>query len=341
MRAHTITTKAVGGRSPTKRTVVPGAIIALAAALLVWMVVPGSAAAHGTHLKATMAGSKVIGQAGAPTGVGTAKLHLLPTSKPVERPGLQRVCFTIEYSGIGTGIETWKGLKAYVFRGKSEEPAPRWPRGGLRLVHPGIDIEHPSEKKSPIDDCTESLGYFDHQGNPKGAIPRRLLMKMTRRPRRYQVQVVTKEYPDGAIRGRLKKARAQTGTAASEGVVSYRKEVTKVTIFKDGALLHGFVNSKVRACRLGREVIVFSRLPGPDLKLGATLSGPRHAPWFFQNWFVDVEGVRRTTPLGRVYAKVTREVHEPGEGERWDAFVCRAAYSFAIKDGVLAPYLRD
>ena len=202
MRAHTITTKGVGGRSRTKRTIVPGGIIALAAALLVWMVVPGSAAArHDTRLKAKMAGSKVPGQAGAPNGVGTAKLHLLPGSwTGPYRIGRQRVCFTIKYSGIGTGIETWRGLSVEVFRGKSEH-------GVLRLVFPGRNEGSDRgslflDKKSPIHRCTRRLGYYNYQGSMKW-IPRSLLMKMERRPRRYHVQVATEEYPDGAIRGRL------------------------------------------------------------------------------------------------------------------------------------------
>jgi hypothetical protein len=159
MRAHTITTKGVGGRSRTKRTIVPGGIIALAAALLVWMVVPGTAAAHGTHQKAKMAGSKVIGQSGAPNGEGTAKLHLLPTSKPVDKAGLQRVCFTIKYSGIGSR----KGLSIVVSRGKEDG-------NGLLLVR--------EEKKPPIHDCGKKFGLHD-------AIPRSLLMEMTRSPRRF------------------------------------------------------------------------------------------------------------------------------------------------------------
>ena len=60
---------------------------------------------------------------------------------------------------------------------------------------------------------------------------------------------------------------AQTGAAASEGVVSYG---TKVTILKDQFILHGRVRSEGGSkCRVGREVILFKKRPGPDRRLGA------------------------------------------------------------------------
>ena len=72
---------------------------------------------------------------------------------------------------------------------------------------------------------------------------------------------------------------AQTGTAASEDVVSYG---TKVTILKDQRILHGRVRSEGGSkCRVGREVILFRKRPGPDRKLGADRSGPGHGPAFF------------------------------------------------------------
>ena len=105
---------------------------------------------------------------------------------------------------------------------------------------------------------------------------------------------------------------AQTGAAASEGVVSYD---TKLTIgWATGTLLFGEVNSKVRKCTAGREVILFSKRPGPDRKLGATTSGPQ---WESQNWRVGVKGLKN---VGRVfYAKATPKVG--------DGFVCRAGRS--------------
>ena len=112
---------------------------------------------------------------------------------------------------------------------------------------------------------------------------------------------------------------AQTGAAASEGVVSYG---TKLTIFKDGTELHGEVNSKVRKCAEGREVILFRKRPGPDRKLGATTSGPQ---WESHNWRVRVKGLKKwSSPVGRVYAKATPKVG--------DGFVCRAGHSRVAVD---------
>jgi hypothetical protein len=102
---------------------------------------------------------------------------------------------------------------------------------------------------------------------------------------------------------------AQTGTAASEDVVSYG---TTVTILKDQRILHGRVRSEGGAkCRVGREVILFRKRPGPDRRLGATRSGPGHGPAFF--WRVKVKNREIKGPL---YAKVTPKVG--------DGFVCRA-----------------
>jgi hypothetical protein len=109
---------------------------------------------------------------------------------------------------------------------------------------------------------------------------------------------------------------AQTGAQVPD-VVSYG---TKVTIDKDWATLHGEVNSKGgRKCWVGREVIVFRKRPGPDRELGATRSVFRRLHGR-HNWEVLVKGLEKQGPgrpdLGRVFAKVTREVG--------DGFVCRA-----------------
>jgi hypothetical protein len=101
---------------------------------------------------------------------------------------------------------------------------------------------------------------------------------------------------------------AQTGAAASEGVVSYG---TTVTITKDRFVLHGRVRSEGGSkCRVGREVILFKKRPGPDRKLGADRSGPGHGPSMF--WEVHVKNKDIKAPL---YAEVTPKVG--------DGFVCR------------------
>ena len=107
---------------------------------------------------------------------------------------------------------------------------------------------------------------------------------------------------------------AQTGAAASEGVVSYD---TEVTIHRDPGRWHGYVTSKVSKCMKGREVILFRKRPGPDRKLGATRSY-RHHPVEFEWKVVAPE-------RGRVYAKVTPKVG--------DGFVCRADYSHVYLNG--------
>jgi CHRD domain len=143
-------------------------LLLAAGALLVAMIVPSTASAHGTHVRARMDGSKVVGQPGAPAGEGTAKLHLLR--------GKQRVCFRIEYSGIGNR----NGMDIRVYRGrKGENGDPK-----ITLVQ--------TEKKDPIEGCVDGVS-------------KRLLKKITRSPRRFHVTLKTAKYPvDGAIRGQLK-----------------------------------------------------------------------------------------------------------------------------------------
>jgi hypothetical protein len=112
---------------------------------------------------------------------------------------------------------------------------------------------------------------------------------------------------------------AQTGVAASD-VVSYK---TTLTILKERGLLHGGVWSN-RKCRVGREVIVFRKRPGPDRKLGAdrtTRGGKRITKWFA--WSVRV-AAGPDPPVGRVYAKVTPKVG--------DGFVCRGDRSRVLVD---------
>jgi hypothetical protein len=145
-----------------------GSLLLAAGALLVAMIAPSTASAHGTHLKAKMAGSKIVGQPGAPGGEGTAKLHLLR--------GKQRVCFRIKYSGIGSR----DGMEIGVYRGKKDQNGAQ----KITLVE--------SEKKDPIEGCVNG-------------IPKRTLKKMTRSPHRFHVNLKTDKYPvDGAIRGQLK-----------------------------------------------------------------------------------------------------------------------------------------
>jgi hypothetical protein len=146
-----------------KRSVAIGAVALMAA-----LVVPGMASAHGTHVKATMSGDQVVGQAGAPNGTGTAKLHLLRQKS--------KVCFSVKYEKIGSR----KGLDVGVYKGKRNE------NGALQFTLVDDDL------KSPIKDCVTGVS-------------RKILKKMTRNPHSYNVDVKTAQYPqDGAIRGQLK-----------------------------------------------------------------------------------------------------------------------------------------
>jgi hypothetical protein len=147
---------------------IKGSLLLAATALLVAMIVPGMASAHGTHVKAKMSGDQVVGQPGAPAGEGTANLHLLRNKGKVR--------FTIGYSGIGSR----DGLEIGVYSGKRGENG----NEQFNLVD--------QEKKDPI------------KGSVSG-VAKRTLKKITRSPRRYHVNVKTARYPvDGAMRGQLK-----------------------------------------------------------------------------------------------------------------------------------------
>ena len=147
---------------------IKGTLLLAAGALLVAMIVPGMASAHGTHVKAKMSGDQVVGQPGAPGGEGTANLHLLRNKGKVR--------FTIGYSGIGSR----DGLEIGVYSGKRGE-------NGNELFNL-VD----QEKKDPIKGSVSSVA-------------KPTLKKITRSPRRYHVNVKTDRYPvDGAMRGQLK-----------------------------------------------------------------------------------------------------------------------------------------
>jgi len=148
---------------------------------------------------------------------------------------------------------------------------------------------------------------------------------------------------------------AQTGAAASEGVVEYDSKVTirwQSSIPRDwsctpapaagrtpcvpgrfvrelwhgnvyserGLTPHGLPTKQGTKCMYGRQVILFRKRPGPDRKLGATRSTPDDTNGFYNGvWKV------RAPERGRVYAKVTPKVG--------DGFVCLADYSHVILNG--------
>ena len=109
---------------------------------------------------------------------------------------------------------------------------------------------------------------------------------------------------------------AQTAAEASD-VVSYdtRLRITHERDSHGRALWHGGLRSSRQGCRVGREVILFRKRPGPDRKLGADRT-TRGANWNFWAWSM------RAPIRGRVYARVSRKVG--------DGFVCRADRSITI-----------
>ena len=139
-----------------------------ACALLAAMVLPSAAFAHGTHVKAKMSGSKVVGAAGAPNGNGTANLHLLR--------GKGQVKYKVKFSKIGGK----SGLNIAVYRGKKGQNG--------------------NEQFELVDQSTNSPAKGKATGISGGT-----LRKITRNPHQYHVTVKNDAYPtDGAIRGQLK-----------------------------------------------------------------------------------------------------------------------------------------
>jgi len=148
-------------RSRISLLVAAGCLVAVA-------IVPASASAHGTHLKAKMSGDQVVGASGAPNGTGRANIHLLK--------GKERLCFEVQWNKIGNK----QGLNIGIYSGKEG-------RNGnevLSLV---------SQKgPSPIEDCIDGVDVQD-------------LKALNQNPEKFHVTVKNKKFPnDGAVRGQLK-----------------------------------------------------------------------------------------------------------------------------------------
>ena len=146
------------------RVLVPLAAGALVAA----MILPRAAFAHGTHVKAKLSGSNVVGAAGAPNGKGTANLHLLR--------GKGQVKYSVKFSKIAGKA----GLNIGVYKGKKGQ------NGAEQFVLVDQDTNSPAKGKAT-------------------GISATTLKKITRNPHKYHVTVKNDSYPtDGAIRGQLK-----------------------------------------------------------------------------------------------------------------------------------------
>lgn len=142
--------------------------LAAAGCLGLLLILPGAAAAHGTHLKAKMTGEQVVGEPGAPNGEGTAKIHL--------RKAKGNLCFNVQWSGIGTT----RDLNVGIYSGKTGE-------NGGELVA----LVPQAQDNRGIEGCVDAA--------------KSTLRKLNRNPHLYHVTVKTRSYPDdGAIRGQLK-----------------------------------------------------------------------------------------------------------------------------------------
>jgi hypothetical protein len=142
--------------------------IAAAGCLTAFLIVPATASAHGTHLKAKMTGEQVVGQSGAPNGEGKARMHVL------KKKG--RLCFRVQWSGIGGT----RGLNVGVYSGATGE-------NGNEVVA----LPLANETNKSIEGCADAA--------------KSILRKLNRNPHLYHVNVKTDKYPtDGAIRGQLK-----------------------------------------------------------------------------------------------------------------------------------------
>lgn len=139
-----------------------------ASCLAVAAVVPGVASAHGTHLKAKMSGDQVVGAQGAPSGTGTAKLHVLKDK--------ERLCYTVKWDKIGNS----QGLNIGVYSGAAG-------KNGKEVVSLTT-----VKQSSPAKGCVDGVSTGT-------------LKALAKNPHLYHVNIKNKKYPtDGAIRGQLK-----------------------------------------------------------------------------------------------------------------------------------------
>ena len=143
-------------------------LAAAASCLAVAAIVPGAASAHGTHLKAKMSGSQVVGAQGAPNGTGVAKLHVLKDKN--------RLCYNVKWDSIGNS----QGLNIGVYKGAEG-------KNGSEVV--SLTTQKVS---SPAKGCVDGVSTGD-------------LKALAKNPHLYHVNIKNKKYPnEGAIRGQLK-----------------------------------------------------------------------------------------------------------------------------------------
>jgi hypothetical protein len=143
-------------------------VLAMAAiALLTAATVAGLAGAAPVELIANMNGAKEVPGPGDSNGEGTADVTL--------KRQKQRVCFHIEYTDIATAIA------GHIHKGRAGEAGP------IKVTL--FDTPEPS----PVDGCV-------------GDVSKRLIGRIAEHPRRFYVNLHNLAFPDGAIRGQLKRA---------------------------------------------------------------------------------------------------------------------------------------
>lgn len=122
-------------------------------------------------LKARMTGAQIANEAGgAPRGVAQATISL--------HDSRQRVCFEIEYAGLG-GQATGGSLR----------------RGGPgELARPSV-VLFTGSTESPVSGCVSG-------------VPSKTFTALSQRPAGHYVDLTTRRYPKGAVRGQLRPGEA-------------------------------------------------------------------------------------------------------------------------------------
>jgi hypothetical protein len=135
-------------------------------ALAVALAVPAIVSAGGTTLEATLTGAQEVpAGSGAPKGEGKASVDL--------RPKRKRVCYELSFKSIAG-----KATSSGIFKGKKGED------GKTKVVF------FNTAKTSPVSGCVKGVS-------------KKLIRTIKRKPRQFHVNVESRKYPNGAIRGQL------------------------------------------------------------------------------------------------------------------------------------------
>lgn len=143
--------------------------LAAPAALAAAMMVPAGALAASTHLEANLSGNKEVpDDSGDPNGRGTADIIL--------RKDEEKVCFAIDTRHIGAPTA------AHIHRGVPGEDGP------IRVTL----FDDPANTSDDIGGCVDD-------------VRQRQIRRIRDRPGKFYVNVHNMAFPDGAIRGQLRR----------------------------------------------------------------------------------------------------------------------------------------